>query len=164
MFKINDLVMYSNNGACRILEETEKDYFGKTEKCFILEPVFGNKMKIFLPLSNPLLLSKLRHLLTKKEIADILKNLPTEGEEFIPIDAERKKKYLEIISSCDQARIIGILKTLYQKREEQIALKKKVHICDEQLIREAEKVLFDEFSLVLGIERKNVFDYITSSK
>lgn len=164
MFKINDLVMYSNNGACRITEETEKEYFGKMEKCFILEPVSGAKMKIFLPLSNPLLLSKLRHLLTKKDIEKILKDLPEEGEEFILVDAERKQKYFEIISSCDQARIIGVLKTLYNNKAEQIALKKKVHICDEYLIKEAEKVLFDEFSLVLGIEKNEVWEVITSSK
>ena len=39
---------------------------------------------------------------------------------------------------------------------------KKLHIADERMLREAEKMICDEFAYVLGISQEEVPAYITS--
>ena len=37
---------------------------------------------------------------------------------------------------------------------------RKVHVCDERFLKEAEKILYDEFAHVLDIEPEQVLPYI----
>ena len=164
MFKCGDAVMYSTAGACKIATETEKEYFGKTEVCFVLEPIFCGNMKIYVPKSNDKLISKMRRMMTKENLLSLIKNLPEEGEEYIPDDALRRQKYGEIIALCDQMRILGIIKTIYQKKIEQTENKKRLHQCDEYLLREAERILYGEIAFVFGISPDEVHEFILENK
>ena len=40
---------------------------------------------------------------------------------------------------------------------------KKLHVADERMLQEAEKMICDEFSYVLGIPKEEVPSYITNS-
>ena len=164
MFRVNDTVMYGSSGACKITGEVEKEYLGNIEKCFVLEPIFGNNLKIYVPLGNEHLVSKMHALLSRGEVMEIIKNLPEKGEEYIPNDNLRRQKYSEIISSGDRKRVGAVLKTLYDKKSEQLENKKKLHQCDEFIMREAEKLIYDEFAIVLGVDHDKVHDYIITNK
>ncbi len=160
MFSLGDIVMYGTSGACKILAEEEKEFFGKSEPCFVLESVFQNKIRIFVPKQNELLMSRMRKPLTKKEATAMLKNLPDAYEVYPVSDIERKQMYSEILASGDQEKIIAIIKTIKNKKIEQIENKKKLHQCDEVILREAKKLIHDEFALALGIERDKIEEYI----
>ena len=162
MFSLGDIVMYGTSGACKITAEETKDYFGKKEECFVLEAVFGNRMKIYVPKQNELLMSKMREPLSKKEVEKILKNPPDAYEIYPPLDVERKQMYAEILASGDQVKILSVIKTIQNKKAEQIENKKKLHQCDEYILREARKLICDEFSLALGIERGKIEEYINN--
>ena len=160
MFSLGDIVMYGTSGACKITSEETKDYFGKKEDCFVLEAVFGSKMKIYVPKHNELLMSKKRTPLSKKEVTKILKNPPEAYEVYPPLDIERKQMYLEILSEGDRVKILSVIKAIQNKKIEQIENKKKLHQCDEYILREAQKIIHDEFALALGIERNKIEEYI----
>ena len=164
MFKCGDAVMYSTSGACKITSETEKEYLGKAEVCFVLEPIFSGNMKIYVPKSNDKLISKMRHMMTKEALLSLIKNFPEKGEEYIPNDALRRQKYNELMALGDQIRIAGIIKTLYEKKIEQTENKKKLHQCDEYLLKEAQKLLYDEIVFVFDISPDSVHEFILENK
>ena len=49
------------------------------------------------------------------------------------------------------------------KMEAQAAAGRKFHLCDENFLRDAEKLLSSEFALILGVAPNQVQDYIVSA-
>ncbi|MCX4321156.1 MAG: CarD family transcriptional regulator, partial [Lachnospiraceae bacterium] len=62
---------------------------------------------------------------------------------------------------CDCRDWIKIIKTLYQRKRERLARGKKTTAMDERYLRMAEENLYSELSLVLGVPREDMEDYIT---
>ena len=75
---------------------------------------------------------------------------------------EREHLYKEILLSGDRKKMLQVIKTLYTHARNQRANGRKLHIADEKVFREAEKVVYDEFAYVLGLKPENVLDFIKS--
>ena len=56
--------------------------------------------------------------------------------------------------------IIKLIKTIYLHKMELKNTGKKIHTIDEQFFRDAEKVIYDEFALVLNIRYDQVLPFI----
>jgi RNA polymerase-interacting CarD/CdnL/TRCF family regulator len=56
-----------------------------------------------------------------------------------------------------------MINTLHQHKKVQAEAGRKFHLCDENFLRDAEKLLNAEFSLVLGIQPADVGAYILSA-
>ena len=55
-----------------------------------------------------------------------------------------------------------LIRSLYNKGEERRRENKRLHLADERFLNEAERLLHDEFSAVLGIEETEVVPFIMS--
>ena len=53
-----------------------------------------------------------------------------------------------------------LTKTLYRRKKELSAKGKRLRSTDEQIMRQAESLLFNELAMVLEIERNDVLDFI----
>jgi CarD family transcriptional regulator len=53
-----------------------------------------------------------------------------------------------------------MIRTLYQHKQEQITLGRKFHLSDENFLRDAQRLLDSELSVILGIDVKEVGPYI----
>ena len=53
-----------------------------------------------------------------------------------------------------------MIKALYYHQQEQHAKGRRLHTADEHFFREAEKLLYDEFALVLHIKPEQVLPFI----
>ena len=68
--------------------------------------------------------------------------------------------YRELISSGDLAKLIQMVHTLYRHKNAQAAAGRKVHLCDENFLRDAEKLLASEAAIVLGMEYDQARKYL----
>ncbi len=160
MFNVGNIVSYGMQGICEISEIAEKKFKSDVIQYYVLVPVFEKNSKIFVPVKNEILTAKMRRILSKDEILDIIESMPDNEIIWIENDNERKEKYKEIISGGDRTKIVKLIKTLYLHQQNQKQIGKKLHISDERLLKEAEKVLYDEFAFVLNINRDDVLSYI----
>ena len=67
-----------------------------------------------------------------------------------------------MINGSDRAMLISMIQTLHKHKESQLAAGRKFHLCDENFLRDPQKRLASEFSVVLGIPQAEVADYIAS--
>ena len=74
----------------------------------------------------------------------------------------RKQRYRELISSGDRGSLLCMVRTLYHHKMTQQEAGWKFHLCDENFLRDAQRLLDSEFSLILGIAPKEVGAYIQS--
>lgn len=160
MLNIGKTVSYGAQGICTISEITEKKFKADIIKYYVLEPVFDKNSKIFVPIDNEKLTSRMKEILSKDEIIEIINSLANEETTWINDDNERKEAYKQIILSGDRNEIVKLIKALYLHRENQKLIGKKLHISDERLLKEAEKVVYDEFAYVLNIDRDDVLPFI----
>ncbi|MPN50404.1 hypothetical protein SDC9_198030 [bioreactor metagenome] len=79
---------------------------------------------------------------------------------WISDDAKRKEKYRQILATGDRLQLIRLIKTLHLYGQERKNEGKKLHSADERFMKEAEKMLYEEFSHVLGIHQDQVLPFI----
>ena len=61
---------------------------------------------------------------------------------------------------CDCRQWVRIIKTLYFRKKERIAQGKKVTSVDEHYLKLAENQLYGELSVVMGMEKDELEDFI----
>lgn len=132
MFSINDTVLYGANGVCRITDICQKEFSGVIKDYYILTPLSNETMTIFVPIN------------------------------WILDDNERKEHYRTILSSSNRLEILNMIREIYIHKQKQLKNGKKMHLSDEQLMKEAERLLYSEFSLVLNIRADEVPKFISS--
>ena len=102
----------------------------------------------------------MRRILSKEEIYDIIQAMPGEESMWIEDENERKEKYKEILHRGDRMELVRIIKALYNHQQAQRSKGKHLHTADEHFFKEAEKMLYDEFALVLNIRPDQVVPFI----
>lgn len=160
MYNINDTVLYGANGVCRISEICERDFSGTAKEYYILRPLANETMTIFVPVENKILTDRMRRILSPEEIYELIGAISNEPIVWIDDDNERKEHYRTVISSGDRAALLKMIRELYLHKQDQLSMGRKAHLSDEQFLKEAEKLLYSEFSLVLNIKPDEVPNFI----
>lgn len=163
MFDLNDIVLYGAEGIYRIVEITEMDFKGEKAEYYVLKSLYNDTAVIFVPRNNTELLAKMRRILSTDEIHQIIKEMP-DNDLLVWTDDQntRMKEYKEIILKGNHREIVKLIKTLYQHRQEQRKIGKNLHKVDERFLKDAEKLLYDEFAYVLHIKPEQVLPFIRS--
>lgn len=160
MYGINDTVLYGAYGVCKIRDITEKEVDGHKQEYYVLKPVYDGNSTIFLPVHNEKTTEKMRHVLSAEEIYALIKAMPAESTIWIDDEAARKGRYKEILTKGNRAALVMLIKTLYLHQQAQMEKGKKLHAADEHCMKDAEKMLYDEFAHVLDIKREQVLPFI----
>ena len=161
MFKVDDVVRYGTNGVCRITDITVRSFCGEEMEYYVLRPVASADSTYYVPVYNEQLVSRMQYILSSDEIHALIGNIGEYNVQWIENDKERLSAYSGILASGDHRGIIGVVRTLYRHREELIQNKKKMHLADEKLMQDAERMINDEFSAVLGIAPSEVPEFIS---
>ena len=162
MHGIGETIVYSNQGVFTIESKCAQNIGGTTADYFLLRSCFDPRTVIYVPCDNERLLSRMRSILTKSEIDELISILPHQENIWITNERERGEKYRQILSSGDRLHILRLIRTLHGHKKLCATTGKKMHQADERFLREGEKLIGDEFSLVLGIDKKDIPEYITS--
>lgn len=160
MFHRGDHVVYGCHGVCTISDIESKHINKKNIDYYVLEPVEQPGSKFFVPTQNAAAVAKMQPLLTKAELEDILESGAVSEDVWINDENQRKQRYRELITSVDRVALLSMIHALYQHKAQQLAAGHKFHICDENFLRDAKKLLDGEISYVLGIPQAEVEAYI----
>jgi CarD family transcriptional regulator len=104
----------------------------------------------------------MRPALSVEEVFDLIRSMPDADTIWVENVNERKELYKKILLGNDSSALMRLIKTLYLHGQElkNAGKGKKMHVSDERFLKDAENVLYDEFSYVLDIERDEVLPFI----
>lgn len=160
MYEIGQQVLYGIHGVCAITA-IESMRFGKARaKYYILEPMEQPGAKFYVPVDNEAAVSKLRPLLGREELLELLHSEEVRNAPWIAEENQRKLRYRELITSGDRAQLMGMIGALHRHRKAQLAAGRKFHQSDENFLGDAQKLLNAEFAQVFGLEPKAVNAFI----
>lgn len=160
MYQIGDQVVYGIHGVCCVVEQEERVIDRKRVTYLVLEPVGQDGSRYLVPIHNAAAMAKLRKKLSREELEDLLKSETIRVDGWITDENQRKQMYRELISSGDLAKLMQMVHTLYRHKNAQAAAGRKVHLCDENFLRDAEKLLASEAAIVLGMEYDQARKYL----
>jgi CarD family transcriptional regulator len=159
MFQINDIVVYGTTGVCRVTNITKEKYRGNEEtEYYVLQPIFSNKMVIKTPVNNQKVV--MRNIITKNDVLSLIDTFPQEGAAIIENDRERSELCKAALKTGDSEEWVKVIKILKLEEKEKSAAGKKLNKIDEEIMKAAEKQLFEEFAIVLEISPEEVHQYI----
>lgn len=160
VYKVNQVVSYGSQGVYKISEIADKNITGKIIKYYVLKSVKGNNSIVYVPVDNEKLVSRIRPVLTAEEVHEIINEMPNEEISWIDNDDERKNKFREVLSQSNPLELAKMIRTIYYHRRELTANGKKLHSSDERFFNDAERVLYNEFSIALKISSDSVESFI----
>ena len=150
MYQIGDLVVYGVHGVCRVADEEIRSIDRKQAAYLVLEPVGQEGARSLVPTHNAVAMGKLRPMLTREAMEKLLSQEWTD-DSWIADENRRKQVYRELIGSGDVLSLARMISTLYRHRKQQRGCGRKVHLCDDNFLRDAEKLLSGEIAVVLGL-------------
>lgn len=160
MFNVNDVVIYGTEGICTIVDITEKNFGNETGKYYILSPLGKEANTVYVPMHNEKILLRMRKVFTPAEANDFLHSLPEEGLAWIVNERERQKGYKDILLYGKPDELFTMIRSLYDKQDEQTRCGKKLHASDERYLRDAERMLFEEIAYAISIKPSEVLPLI----
>lgn len=163
MFQRGDQVLYGIHGVCRVLDLETRRVDRKSIEYYVLEPIDQSGARFYIPTQNQVAVSKLRPMITHNELDALLRSNEAHAGTWIADENQRKQYYRELITAGDRAALIRMVHTLHRHKREQENAGRKFHLCDENFLRDAEKLLNSEFSLVLNIPQDEVAQYVQSA-
>ncbi len=152
--------MYAAQGVCRVQGVEEKTFAGSRAEYYILQPVYAPQSTVYVPVDNAALTDKMRRLLSAEEVLRLIRSMPEESSAWVEDDGARKEAYREILAHGDHRELIRAVKAVYRRRQELQEKGRKLHAADERFFKEAEKMLYDEFALVLNLRPEEVLPFI----
>ena len=160
MYQIGSIVIYGIHGVCSILETEVKKIDRKNVEYYVLQPLDHPDARYYIPVHSPAAVSKMHPILTKAEIDSLFSNPALYTQSWIEDENERKQLYKTVVTCGDRSKLIGLISMLHNHRKQQLDSGRKFHACDENFLRDAEKIINGELSLVLNIPRNEVGAYI----
>lgn len=160
MYQAGDQVVYGIHGVCRVVELEKRIVDRKSVTYLALEPVGQDGSRYLVPTHNAAAMSKLRQMLTPEEMEALLKSEEVRSDGWIREENQRKQTYRELITGGDRAGLMRMVHTLYRHRREQTAAGKKVHLADENFLRDAEKLLAGEIAVVMDMQQDEARTYL----
>lgn len=162
MLEKGHIFVYGASGVCKVEDICVRDYGSGKKEYYVLQPVYDLRSTLSVPVDSPAFAAHARELLSKQEVLDIIDSLPNTQADWIRDDKERVETFRSLLEGGIRKDIAVLIRTLYLHKKELAEKGKKLRSSDETIMQRAEKLLYGEFAWVLGIEPKEVVDFIKS--
>ena len=158
MPEINDYVNYGAQGICKV-EDLRRERLSTAgpRDYYVLRPVHRQSECIYVPADNPALLRRMRPVLSQEEIDKAIRGIRGKDLPWISDRRQRTALFQEILSRRDEGELLLLAGCLHRRAGEN---GKGLSSGDEQVLRQAETIIEQEFSFALRIGVPQVGAYI----
>ncbi|MBQ8435986.1 MAG: hypothetical protein IJX24_08290 [Oscillospiraceae bacterium] len=158
-YNVGDHVVYCSGEICLVDGIVNRCFDGINEiEYYKLIPVNTNKSSYYIPCEN--CETKVRNLLTKEEIYELIDEMPNMSAQWCEDKNKRKVLFHSVLRSDDYHKLIEMMHSIYVQRESQREKGKKLLAADERAMNDAEHMIHQEFAFVLGISENEVEEFI----
>ncbi len=163
-YKKGDYVRYASTGVCVVEDiRTIKDRKRHTEgEFYVLKPVSANASTVYVPTDNENLTSKMRYVMSKNDIDEVISEVKCSDTKWIDDRKLRAVSFSDTVRHGNNKDLLGLIACIYMKKYELETIGKRLSSADEAALIGAQRLVEDEFSFVLGVSCGEVAAYIKS--
>lgn len=166
MYKKGNYVSYRAEGVC-VIVEIERRKFGTLNEFkdfYILSPVNDLNSRLYVPVDNEELVSKMQKLCSAEEVNSLAETLKGETLEWISAPRPRSNRFREILSEGKREMLIRLIHTITAQAEKLASEEKHVTQGDEVFLKRAKKTLVEEFSFTTDITTEQMLVDVLNCK
>ena len=160
MYQIGERVFYGMHGVCGVKAAEERVLDGKVRLFLVLEPEGQSGCRYLVPTHNAAAMAKLRPMLTVTELQQLLSSEEVRNSTWILDENQRKLTYRTLITGGERTELLKMIHALYRHQAKQSEQGKKIHQCDENFLRDAEKLMCSEISAVMDLDADAARSYL----
>lgn len=160
MYQKGSYVVYGIQGVCRVVGTETQHVNRKDVEYLVLESVEKTELRYYLPTHNAVAMGKLKAVLSAEELQQVLISEEVHRDCWITEENLRKQHYRDLISCGDRLSIMQMLHNLYRHRQQQAESGRKLHQCDDNFLRDAERLLSREVALVMELTQEDAVAYL----
>ncbi len=162
MYQAGQQVVYGIHGVCTIREIETKIVDRKKIPYYVLEPAAQLGARFYVPTEKPEAVGKISPVMSKDEIQSLFSHCPIPEGIWVEEENQRKQKFRDLIGNGDRSVLVAIVKSLYNHKAVQAEKGKKFHLCDENFLRDGERLLSSEVSVAYGIPIEEALRFVRS--
>ena len=150
MYSIGDYVVYKRD-VCKIVSTKvvrELEYF-------VLESIDDTSLKISVPKNS----SVIRPVASMEECNNLINSIPSIDVISVS-DKKIEIEYKKLLNSGSLKDLVKIIKTTYLRNKKRLDGHKKIGETDDSYFNKAEKLLYNELSISLGLTYDDTKKYI----
>jgi len=161
MFQPGELVVYGSTGVCRVESIDRPNITGtdRNRQYYILKPLYQDGV-IYTPVDNAKV--PIRMVITLEEAEALIELIPSiqaKPHQAATLQA-LAQHYQSSVRSHDCKDLIELMMSIYAKQKQAEAQKRRLGMVDERYMKQAERLLYGELSVALGIAFDEVQPYI----
>ncbi|CEP80553.1 CarD family transcriptional regulator [Paraclostridium sordellii] len=161
MFNVDDYIMYGMTGVCKVVDITNEKFInGEKRKYYVLNPIYNNDTTIKVPLDNDKI--PMRKVISKGDMTSLINDIP--NMEILWIDDEKKRmaQFETMLKSGQCEELTKLIKNIKFSKKYARSNDKKLYKSDKDIMKEAKRLLTEEFAIILNIYPKEANSYILS--
>lgn len=156
---IGDCIHYGSHGVCRVVGLEEKEFRGSVKEYYLLTPVSEEHIRLYLPTDAEFSRVKIRKVLSADEIYALIQQEKDTVPRWIPDSKLRREVFSRTLRGGETAELIKMVKSLHAHQSE-LPSGKALPMSDLEMLRTAEKLLYNEFNYVLHMEKDKVLPFV----
>lgn len=161
MFQCGDLIVYGNNGVCKVTEISPLESSSDDRLYYVLKNLLSNGVA-YVPVDSKVYM---RAVMSKADAEKLIKQIPKiNTDEFKNItirDAQRV--YRETLQTYNSERVIALIKHIVESGEQKRSMGKKLTSTEERFLEQAKRIVESELSVALNMDISEVSQYILQS-
>ena len=163
MFQPGELLVYGTTGVCRV-EGVATPNLTRAEwgrQYYLLKPLYQDGV-IYAPVDSQKV--PIRPVISRQEAEDLIDLIPSIQAEacHAPTLQALAQHYQSAVCSHDCRELLELMMSIYAKRRQAEAQKRRLGMMDEQYAKQAKRLLHGELSVALDIPFDEVEDYISA--
>ena len=159
--KIGDCVHYGAHGVCRVCGREARDVGGKQRMYIALKPTGRENILLYLPEDAEPEKVRLRQLLSRQELLDLIDQCRLAPVEWISDSKLRREAFSKTLRSGDAGALLQMMRAI-RLRQEALPQGKQLPMSDQEMLQAARRQLYSELSCVLSLEESQVQPFILS--
>ena len=157
--KVGEHVHYGAHGVCQVCGKEENELGDGPRIYFTLRPTGKENILLYLPEDAEPERVRLRRLMSRQEIMDLIERTKDSPAEWINDSKTRRETFTSILRSGDAAGLIGMLKSIHL-HQEALPQGKQLPMSDQEMQHAAQRQLYSEMAYVLEMEESQVLPFI----
>lgn len=161
MFKIGDYVAHYKEGVCEVMSigKLNISCSDKEKEYYTLKPLYDAGGTLYTPVDNEK--RQIREVISGEEAQALIDDMLNIEMIGVADEKRRKLSYKEALLRNQCRDWISLIKTSYIRKMNRLASGKKVINVDDKYLNIAEKFLYGEFAVALGLPKDEVKGYIS---
>lgn len=159
MYQAGDYIMYGSTGVCRVEEIGKPVGFSDGDTLYYkLSPLYDTEV-IYTPVDTK---AFMRPVMSKEQAEKLIDRIP-EIPETLCDNRDMKmlnERYRACLNTHENDDLVRLIKSVYMKNKRSLKAGRHMGQTDQQYMKRAEKMLYGELAVALGMEFNQVQPYI----